>query len=410
MIKNEALKENVIEIIKQIHAFKNIGVGAKLLLESVILKHEDWKISWSFFAKEFGVSKMSILRWKDELIKAGIWQVIEGVDEKGQKEIIVEFCENVFDLSGNNLVKSNNLGHYKKREICKISQEQKRNFIPQNENLVFESKNLAFENENSKQNSSTSLIFCEGENTQKSEAKAENKGIEKPLSKEQKASVKEKNALNLAKTCFESLDLSAFSEAERAGILEFFEFRARNVRKSPFSEHTAQKLLKQFEKSKSQGINICAVFDRCIANSWVGYEWGEVSILKEQKHKQWYGTAQQSVAKGEPTWQEIKDAPTASLLDDEGIPLFVNRFAEHGFITQELMKIDSEGRFYAWSDDELAKIRILGDKQIKRVLGQFYFVRKPKKVVVDENILKQRHFSIGTNIGEFLAANLSKKA
>lgn len=114
-------------------------------------------------------------------------------------------------------------------------------------------------------------------------------GTDEPSKHKQNANKKEKETQKLATACFESLDLTAFSDDERAGILEFFEFRARNTRKSPFSEHTAKKLFKQFSQSKTQGTDICAVFDRCIANGWVGYEWGEREILKSNKYMQWYG-------------------------------------------------------------------------------------------------------------------------
>lgn len=308
------------------------------------------------------------------------------------------------------MTKKDKKSDYKKREICKISHEQEINFLSQKNFNDLNADDLALKNENSSQNLKQSPFQFVGEEKAKNETKADLKGSVK-VSREEKAEKKELAAKKLAKECFESLNLSDFSEDEKAGILEFFEFRARNVRKSPFSEQTANKLLKQFYRSKMQGINICEVIDRCIANSWVGYEWGEASVLKEQKYKQWYGTKElkSEVKSAVPTWQEIKNAPIGSLLDNDGVPLFANRYDEHDYIIKELMKIDSEGKFYGYNDDEIQKIRILGDKKILRLNGFFSFIRK--RQVVDENILKQRHFSLDNThkIGDFLAKYLNQR-
>ena len=121
MIECGSLKQQAIEMIKQIHALKCVSVGAKLLACSVFLKHENWKVSWAFFARELNVDKSSISRWKNELIKAKIWEIKESINDKNKPEIVIKFI-------GDNLQQSDNLQPNKNENLM--------NFIHQKENSL----------------------------------------------------------------------------------------------------------------------------------------------------------------------------------------------------------------------------------------------------------------------------------
>ena len=99
MIECGSLKQQAIEMIKQIHALKCVSVGAKLLACSVFLKHENWKVSWAFFARELNVDKSSISRWKNELIKAKIWEVKESINDENKPEIVIKFIGDILQQS-----------------------------------------------------------------------------------------------------------------------------------------------------------------------------------------------------------------------------------------------------------------------------------------------------------------------
>ena len=75
MIVFNGLKDDLIGTIKQIHALKGVSVGARLLAQSVFLMSSEWKISWQWFSKELGVSINTIKKWRDELCKAGVWEI-----------------------------------------------------------------------------------------------------------------------------------------------------------------------------------------------------------------------------------------------------------------------------------------------------------------------------------------------
>ena len=163
MIECGSLKQQTIETIKQIHALKCVSVGAKLLACSVFLKHENWKVSWAFFARELNVDKSSISRWKNELVKAKIWEIKESINDKNKPEIVIKFIGDILQqsdiLQPNKNENLMNFIHQKENSIRahdahargeNLSDENSQNFTQMQNSTFAENATLQSENENFK--------------------------------------------------------------------------------------------------------------------------------------------------------------------------------------------------------------------------------------------------------------------
>ena len=164
MIECGSLKQQAIETIKQIHALKCVSVGAKLLACSVFLKHENWKVNWAFFARELNVDKSSISRWKNELIKAKIWEIKESINDKNKPEIVIKFIGDILQqsdiLQPNKNENLMNFIHQKENSLRahdaharggeNLSDENSQNFTQMQNSTFAENATSQSENENFK--------------------------------------------------------------------------------------------------------------------------------------------------------------------------------------------------------------------------------------------------------------------
>lgn len=159
MIKHGNLKQNIFAALEFIDTLKGVSVGARLLAASVLRKHESWKISWSWFAKQMGVDRKSIFNWQKELEKAGVWRVENNRDGASERTII-------FLLNGENFQNGENLHTIKRDEFVNFNLQKEnslrahdahareKNFADENsqnfsqmQNSTF-GKNLTLENDN----------------------------------------------------------------------------------------------------------------------------------------------------------------------------------------------------------------------------------------------------------------------
>lgn len=93
MIEHGNLKQNIFAALEIIDTLQGVSVGARLLAASVLRKHESWKISWAWFAKQMGVDRKTIFNWRNELEKSGVWRVENNRD--GAKECTIIFLLNL---------------------------------------------------------------------------------------------------------------------------------------------------------------------------------------------------------------------------------------------------------------------------------------------------------------------------
>ena len=154
MIKHGNLKQNIFAALEIIDTLKGVSVGARLLAASVLRKHESWKISWSWFANQMGVAESSIHRWKDELCKAGVWEIFN--------KNSVKFTLNLQETSNLqvnkrdefvnfNLQKENSLrAHDAHARGENLSDENSQNFTQMQNSTFAENATLQSENENFK--------------------------------------------------------------------------------------------------------------------------------------------------------------------------------------------------------------------------------------------------------------------
>ena len=320
MIIFNSAKDDIFKTLDFIDKHKKLSIGAKILASYLLRKYEGLTICWKVIAKTLNVSYMSVIRWKKEC-ENEIFKISS--DEKG--EIIITFLNNNLLYENNNLLyENNNLLHNK----------EERNLTKKEE------KNLSEFEKTQKENSSKKI---------------------KIISKTEKAFLE-------AKEYFEKMDLNFFDEKEQKAILEFFVFRVENKRKSPFSQSAALYVIKQMTKAKEIQRDIIAIIERCIANGWVGFQWGENELYK---------TKQTIFLNKEP----------------------LNRIQEHNYIVSELEKQDKTMKFLGFDKKQCENLRV-DNKKITKSGGFFSFVEKKFKQEKDKEHYKSINLFENQNIQE----------
>ena len=320
-----------------------------MLASYLLRKYEGLVICWKVIAKTLNVSYMSVMRWKKEC-ENEIFKISS--DEKGQ--IIITFLDN------NLLYESNNL-----------LQDKEKKLINESNNLLYESNNLLYESNNLLYESNNLLHNKEERNLTKKEEKNSHefeKMQKENSSKKIKTISKTEKAFLEAKEYFEKMDLNFFDEKEQKAILEFFVFRVENKRKSPFSQSAALYVIKQMTKAKETQRDIIAIIERCIANGWVGFHWGE---------KEFYKTKQTIFLNKEP----------------------LNRIQEHNYIVTELEKQDKTMKFLGFDKKQCENLRV-DNKKITKSGGFFSFVEKKFKQEKDKEHYKSINLFENQNIQE----------
>lgn len=363
MIKKGEIKGEFSQISNAIWTAK-ISANAKVLFAYLNSKPESWKISWKLVAGDLSLSRQCVYKVRDELVAANLitLQMLEGGD----------FCV----LINMPKVKNNNT----EKKLKKITFDEKNDTINKENMLDLSNEqygNEFFSNEkNSKKTSKKN--FCENKNSQNLSSflnaaeihTSQNKSDSQKIAAknlvsggEAKKADKAQKAAALAKKCFDSVDLSAFAESERELILAFFEFRAKNTRKSDFDEQVAAFLIKQLQGYKGEGKDVSAIISRAIANAWVGLQWAANELYKQNFAKNY-------------TPQNNTQKPF--------IPRFFNANDECKFIMGEMEKLclcdkGDISKFWLMNYDELAAKypQVLGCK-VGLVGGYLAFLRDSK--------------------------------
>ena len=346
MIFFNGAKDDIFRTLDFIDNHKKLSIGAKMLASYLLRKYEGLTICWKVIAKTLNVSYMSVMRWKKEC-ENEIFKISS--DEKG--EIIITFLDN------NLLYESNNLLHNKEK-----------NLINESNNLLYESNNLLYESNNLLYESNNLLHNKEERNLTKKEEKNSHefeKTQKENSSKKIKIISKTEKAFLEAKEYFEKMDLNFFDEKEQKAILEFFVFRVENKRKSPFSQSAALYVIKQMTKAKETQRDIIAIIERCIANGWVGFQWGENELYKTKQTK--------FLNKG---------------------PLI--RIQEHNYIISQLEKQDKTMKFLGFDKKQCENLRV-DNKKITKIGGFFSFLenqqtqKKYQVCLESENLFKSEN-------------------
>ena len=220
--------------------------------------------------------------------------------------------------------------------------------------MLYESNNLLHNKEERNLTKKEEKNSHEFEKTQKENS-----------SKKIKTNSKIEKSFLEAKEYFEKMDLNFFDEKEQKAILEFFVFRVENKRKSPFSENAAVYILKQIKKAKETQRDIIAIIERCIANGWVGFQWGENELYKTKQTK--------FLNKG---------------------PLI--RIQEHNYIISQLEKQDKTMKFLGFDKKQCENLRV-DNKKITKIGGFFSFLenqqtqKKYQVCLESENLFKSEN-------------------
>ena len=342
MIIFNGAKDDIFRTLDFIDNHKKLSIGAKMLASYLLRKYEGLTICWKVIAKTLNVSYMSVMRWKKEC-ENEIFKISS--DEKGQ--IIITFLDN------NLLYESNNL-----------LQDKEKNLINESNNLLYESNNLLYESNNLLHNKEERNLTKKEEKNSHEFEKTQKENSSKKI----KIISKTEKAFLEAKEYFEKMDLNFFDEKEQKAILEFFVFRVENKRKSPFSQSAALYVIKQMTKAKETQRDIIAIIERCIANGWVGFQWGENELYKTKQTK---------------------------FLNKK--PLI--RIQEHNYIVSQLEKQDKTMKFLGFDKKQCENLRV-DNKKITKSGGFFSFVEKKFKQEKDKEHYKSINLFENQNIQE----------
>lgn len=234
MIKFGNLKDDLMSSLNMIDGLKGVSVGARLLCAKILRCHEDWKISWNYFADVLGVSRFTLYRWRDELTRAGVWDIKQSENDKFSVVFLIQNeaeqkCDNVADLRQcsevqkcDNVAKSHTI---KEREIRRIS-KQKREFKKTNK----------------------------------------------------KSKISQENFSDFLNT----LDFSAFNEQEKQKLLEYIDFKKELEKKTP-TQRSIKSLLNRANDFKNKGVNLCECVENSICSNWRNIYEPRVSVAWQNR-------------------------------------------------------------------------------------------------------------------------------